>query len=312
MAKLFISYSHKDSDAVDMLHTHLSLLIDDGTVETWFDNRILVGDKIGDSISQNLQDSDLFVALISPNYLSSDYCYQKEFKFALGLHDSGKLRIVPIILEHCDWLNSPFKEIKAAPKDGIPISEWTNKNAAYLNVVSELRRIIKLGFGKNSTILAEHANSPKPQYKVERDFTEVDIITFIRESFDMIRKYFVESINEMNSVDNIQALITDSSKDSFTCLISNRAKIDANCYVTIQIASASFSSRKGITFEFNEKPNTNSMQMNNFYQVGNNNYHLYWSQNTMFNPENAQIMDTKDIAEKIWSKFIKRVGITPF
>ena len=59
---------------------------------------------------------------------------------ALEWHDAGEARIVPIIVEPCDWKNSPLNKLKVIPKDGKPINEWTNENAAYLNIVTELRR----------------------------------------------------------------------------------------------------------------------------------------------------------------------------
>jgi hypothetical protein len=46
---------------------------------------------------------------------------------------------VPIILEPCDWKNTPLRKLKALPRDGISISTWANQNEAYLNVVEELR-----------------------------------------------------------------------------------------------------------------------------------------------------------------------------
>ena len=62
-------------------------------------------------------------------------------QLALERHDAGETRVVPIIIEPCDWSSTPLGQFKALPKDGRPIAKWDNSNAAYLDVVKELRRI---------------------------------------------------------------------------------------------------------------------------------------------------------------------------
>jgi hypothetical protein len=74
-----------------------------------------------------------------PDYLASHYCYEREFEKAMQMQDAGELTIVPVIVEPCDWLNTPFGKFKALPKDGKPISTWENKNTAFLDVTQNLR-----------------------------------------------------------------------------------------------------------------------------------------------------------------------------
>ena len=62
---------------------------------------------------------------------------------ALERHRSGEARVVPIIVEPCDWASTPLRNLKALPSKGNPISEWTNENNAYLDVVQELRRVLE-------------------------------------------------------------------------------------------------------------------------------------------------------------------------
>jgi len=143
VAAAFLSYSHADEKALERLHKHLAVLKRDGTLPTWSDHAILPGDQLDGVISAQLERSQIFVALVSPDYLASQYCYDKEFTRALELAAAGRMRIVPVILEPCDWLSSPFKDFAALPKDGQPISDFTNPNIAYLNVVTGLRRIIE-------------------------------------------------------------------------------------------------------------------------------------------------------------------------
>lgn len=138
----FISYCHADNAALGRLHIHFAPLKRDGILVTWSDHDILAGDPLDDVISEQLEGSQVFVALLSPDYLASTYCYDKEFARARQLAELGKMRIVPVILEPCDWTKSPFQKFKALPKDGRPISDYPNQNTAYLEVVNSLRDII--------------------------------------------------------------------------------------------------------------------------------------------------------------------------
>src|SRR5205809_2078711 len=141
--KAFISYSHKDSTMLEFLHKHLIQLQRDRLISAWTDNEIPAGGKISKSISKELNSSELFVALVSPDYIASGYCYNVEFDAALKLEEKGEITIVPVIIEPCDWLNTPFKEFKALPKDGKAISLWENKNTAFLDVAQNIRRVLQ-------------------------------------------------------------------------------------------------------------------------------------------------------------------------
>ena len=141
--KVFISYSHKDESTLERLHTHLAVLRRDGRIDEWFDREILAGGEIDAEIAERLESSRLFLLLVSPDFLSSDYCVEREMERALERHRSGDARVVPIIVEPCDWAYTPLRDLKALPRCGKPVSEWTNQNNAFLDVVRELRRVLE-------------------------------------------------------------------------------------------------------------------------------------------------------------------------
>ena len=140
--KVFVSYSHKDKAALERLHTHLAVLRRTGSIDEWFDREILAGGDIDAEISERLEASGLFLLLVSPDFLASDYCVEREMERALERHRSGDARVVPIVVEPCDWTSTPLRGLKALPEDGKPVSEWTNENKAFLDVVQELRRVL--------------------------------------------------------------------------------------------------------------------------------------------------------------------------
>lgn len=78
--KAFISYSHRDEKALGRLHTHLAMLRRENLISDWYDRKILPGSDIDHQVNSNLEDSDIFLAMVSPDFLASNYCYDAKWK----------------------------------------------------------------------------------------------------------------------------------------------------------------------------------------------------------------------------------------
>lgn len=190
--KAFISYCHADENALERLHKHLAVLRRDGTLATWTDH----------VIASELESSQVFLALLSPDYLASHYCYEKEFAKAQELAVRGRMRIIPVILESCDWLSSPFKEYAALPKDGQAVSGFTNPNVAYLNVVTGLRRMLD-AIGTQSATASRGIQSPTSSARrprIKQDFDAIQRADYADQAFVVIRDYFRSSCAEMAQI----------------------------------------------------------------------------------------------------------------
>ena len=138
--KVFITYAHKNTEAKDKLITYLAVLKQNGLIDVWHDNEILPGDKWRDEIFSNLADSDLLFYLTCPYSLASENC-NKELTAALN----PNIRVIPIILEHCDWQNHQLSEFQALPDKGKPINdinEWNPESKGWQNVVDGIRKVV--------------------------------------------------------------------------------------------------------------------------------------------------------------------------
>ncbi len=240
--KAFISYSHRDSKALDRLHTHLAMLRREDLISAWHDREIPAGSNVDRQVNANLNDSDLFLAMVSPDFLASPYCYEREMETALKRHQEGSLRVIPIILEPCDWKSSPLGKLKALPKDGKPISLWTNENVAYLDAVTELRRLTEIS-GNN---LQDNAVKPQRQklddagrqarrYRIKKEFDFIDRDEFRQKSFGAIQEYFRRSIDELNEIgDPIRARFERISDVAFTCTVLNKGNRNKEAHITIR------------------------------------------------------------------------------
>ena len=135
--KLFITYSHKNTAEKDELITRLALLKHEGLISIWHDNEILPGDKWRNTIFSNLDDSDLLLYLTSAHSLDSENC-NKELAAALN----AEIRVVPIILENCDWQHHQLSDFQALPDRAKPIDKWPPRSDGWQNVVSGIRKTV--------------------------------------------------------------------------------------------------------------------------------------------------------------------------
>jgi len=141
--KLFISYSHKDKKYLEIFETHLAVLKREDLVESWFDQKILPGNKWNKSIENNLLSSQLIVFLISPDFLDSQYCLDIELDIAKNQVKSGNSILIPIIIRPCSWTNLNISEFQVLPDNAKPVSKWNDPDDAWLNIITKIQITIK-------------------------------------------------------------------------------------------------------------------------------------------------------------------------
>lgn len=136
---IFIAYSHKDKAFFDELKASLSPLLRRKKASIWSDGKILPGDVWDAEIKMAIHNADIILLLISTNALHSDYFYEKEVSDALLRHEKNQARVIPIILTHCLWDETPLFKLQALPQDAKPISEWVTSTTAWNDVARGIR-----------------------------------------------------------------------------------------------------------------------------------------------------------------------------
>lgn len=311
--KVFISYSHNDSKTLDRLHTHLAVLRRDGRIAEWFDREILAGSEIDSEIEERLESSSLFLLLISPDFLASDYCIDREMARALQRHHAGKARVIPIIVEPCEWKHTSLGNLKALPRDGEPISNWTNENDALHDVVQELRRVLDAEEELNTDNQNERKNQKISdsshqvhRYRIKRDFDKIDRSDFRENAFRTIRDYFEAEIREIDAVEGLKARFSSRSGSSFSCSIVNKMRKHGTAHITVHDGSDS-AWFGAISFSFDENAPSNSA--NGLFSIEADEYELHLSSTLGF--ETSRENMSPDIAAKrLWERFLANAGIT--
>jgi internalin A len=138
---LFYSYSHKDEELRNQLETHLKLLQRQQVIAPWHDRMIDAGEEWRGQISDKLERADLILLLISPDFIASDYCYDKEMTVALQRQDANEARVIPVIVRDVSWSKAQFARLQAMPRDGKAVTLWSDRDTAWRNVAEGIERV---------------------------------------------------------------------------------------------------------------------------------------------------------------------------
>lgn len=318
--KAFISYSHADERYVDRLRKHLAMLHRDKLLTHFYDRDIMLGDQLNAEIADQLADSQIFLAIVSPDFLASDYCYDIELATALQMHHENRIRVVSVVVEPCEWQKSPLGAFLVAPKDGKAIAEWENENAAFLNVVSEIRLIAEK-FAASSASVQESTKSlpqldalkgkPAKRYLTKRTFDDVARYKFRVESFASIREHFRRSVDEVNLVPEIQAHFRDIDSYGFTATVLNEAFGRGLGHITIRMGGNSGSSMGDIFWS--EKENAPANTANGWVSIKNNDYELFFEASPLsffLDDRDLKKLTADQLGDFLWDVLIKQAGIS--
>lgn len=252
MTTVFFSYSHADENLRDMLEKHLSALKHQGMIDTWHDRCIRAGDEFSSEISDKLENASIILLLISADFISSAYCYDVEMTRALERHHAGDARVIPVILRACDWQDTPFGKLLAAPKDGRPVRSWPDIDDAFLDVVRSLKAAIQ-ETRRPRTQAEQRVDRPKrdmPQsgsnptnvvsrprssnLRLRKQFSEADKDSFLDSAFEFMTSYFEGSLSELEARNtDITTSFRRIDQNRFTARVYQSGTSVARCSVTL-------------------------------------------------------------------------------
>jgi hypothetical protein len=126
---------------MERLRTHLAAMMRDG-VSVWFDGDLDAGDELKAGIARALREAQIFVALLSPDYLASNYCWNIEYRRAMNRRAKGSMRVVAAVVRPCDWKSTRAAGFKLLPRDGRPVTRWRSADEAFLDIAEGIKGVI--------------------------------------------------------------------------------------------------------------------------------------------------------------------------
>lgn len=296
-----------------------------GIIETWHDRRIGAGQEIDGGIIDNLENADIILLLVSPNFIASDYCYDREMKRAMERHESGEAIVIPIILRACDWHPAPFGKLNAAPRDGRPISQAVDQDQAFLEVAKAIREaVIRLPIRAQTTASAmlqkdtspvapETKSTSRPtriatmprssNLRIAKHFTDKDKDAFKLETFEYMARFFENSLQELSTRNRgIDGRFRRIDSNRFTATVYMYGKAAARCTVFM---SGNHGFSNGIAYVTSETTEANSF--NESLSVDKDDQMLFLRAMGMsfHNISKEQKLSQEGAAELYWSMFIE-------
>lgn len=178
--KLFYSYSHEDEEYRKELEKHLATLRDNNLIDEWHDRKILAGDDWEKEIEDNISSADIILLLFSPDFIASTAC-KKEVQRALELKQQGKI-FIPVILRECAWQDiKGISNIQAVPENGKAVSTWDDKDMAWQDVYTKIKKQVEKIKDQIMPILKtdfkdELLNNPVTDCTLDKLFVYPDIL----------------------------------------------------------------------------------------------------------------------------------------
>lgn len=141
--KVFFCYAREDEALLIRLKSHLKPLERQGLIELWYDREIGAGAEWEKEISQHLNTAQIILLLVSPDFMSSEYCYGTELKQALERQKREEAQVIPVIGRAVYW-QGLLGQLQALPKNALPITDpdWYDQDRALYNITEGLRKVI--------------------------------------------------------------------------------------------------------------------------------------------------------------------------
>jgi len=208
---------------------------------------MVAGDILDWTISRELDQADIVLLLLSPDFLASDYCYKIEKARALERHHEGTARLISIILRPCDWTHSDLPEFLVTPTDGKPVTTWPNRDEAFLDVARSIRRAInEIGAGaepqETHEFIEPSVSIPdvdlglprSSNLRLRKEFSRADKDGFLLDSFDYMDRFFQGSLKELQSRnEGIEARYRKIDGNTFTASIYQNGEKTASCSIRL-------------------------------------------------------------------------------
>ncbi|GCE09075.1 toll/interleukin-1 receptor domain-containing protein [Dictyobacter aurantiacus] len=143
MISIFLCYAREDEKFLVQLEEHLAPLKRQGFITSWHDREIRAGTVWEQEIQDRLDNAQLVLLLISPSFISSNYCYSVQMARALERQSRGENHVIPVIVRPVYWQEEPFGKLQVLPTNGKPVSTWPNHDEAFLDIIEGMRRVIE-------------------------------------------------------------------------------------------------------------------------------------------------------------------------
>jgi len=140
--KIFMSYAHEDEAMKTELDKALIMLKRSDKIDLWQDRELMAGQEWDKTIMDEITTADIILLLISVDFNSSQYIWDKELAVAMQRHENGEARVIPVILRECEWQDMPYGKLQALPGGAVPVQKFSRVDEAYTDIAKGIRQVV--------------------------------------------------------------------------------------------------------------------------------------------------------------------------
>ncbi|WP_437932444.1 pentapeptide repeat-containing protein [Sorangium sp. So ce291] len=142
MITVFVSCSgaHEDLDLLAELDKHLAPLERKAVLRVYHRQRVLPGEHVDAMLSAEIESAHLILIMVSIDYLGNDSCWH-EGERAMDRREAGQTEVLPVLLQPCEWRDSPFGRLKPLPENGQWVSTSSNRHKTWTEVARRIREL---------------------------------------------------------------------------------------------------------------------------------------------------------------------------
>jgi hypothetical protein len=145
----FVSYAHDDLLACGRLLTQLKPVERKYGLSLWHDKRLKAGHHWSNEIEDAIGRADVFILLVSPEFVGSDYIFGTELPAIKRRLRACKGKAISVVVRDCDWefACGPTQAVPSFERRLLPIEDWTPHNKGYNTARLEIDAAIADHFG---------------------------------------------------------------------------------------------------------------------------------------------------------------------
>ena len=117
--------------------------LEDAGLIQWSDEQISPGTRFSDEIRDQLDNANIVVFLIGPNFLDSEPCRDEWASAKENSKTNGGV-LIPVILRPSGWGDfDDMSHYLALPRDGQPVSSFTDPDEAWMQVYEGIKSVVE-------------------------------------------------------------------------------------------------------------------------------------------------------------------------
>jgi len=274
-------------------------------ISYWYDEaEIKWGDSITEKVNEGLRISRYVIVVISKYFLLKRWP-QRELNSVLNVESStGKVRVLPLIVG-TDKVKGDIFQKYPLLNDKFYLT-WENDTQKIIDILKDrLGRTNKIS--KDNNLMMKESNYDIPIPKIPKIFSQIDKDRFVRNTFDIIKKYFKKALDKLKEqYPNIDSDLVEISNFKFVCSIYQNGDLFNKCKIWI----GGPLSEDTIAYCEGSVGYENDSSFNDWLAVKDDEFKLGLEASGFameINNKEGKLLSPEDAAKYLWVRFTNRL-----